>query len=336
MQKTNGKLWMRFVPLLLVLVLVIAACSNDDDPGPDPDPDMNNAPTVGITPDDYAMALPSGGGTGGETGGSLEQLFTATGADVDGDTLSYTWSADEGVELSPTTGESTTATFDTPGTFDISVEVNDGSGEDNATGEDTVSAVIGEPGEPVEPDPDPDPDPDPTTELIQTSFGASLTADGTFTSDGGADGNIDDDTDPRIVDVDATAAGGGTFYLQVVAEDDTGIDEVVIQLRNAPIPGDGGNISKGNVPLSTTEDVAGFTLGAIQDPSTCALDGTETEVTCTYEVTVEQGTPEIESFDLEGEDDFDGEFAYVFRANVIDSDANATGFGTRGYVDLSQ
>lgn len=338
MQKTDSKLWVRFVPLLLILVLAIAACSNGDDDTP------NTQPTVTVTPPTFEASLPTGGGgTGGDdTGGSVDvaqaenpsATFTASANDADGDELEYSWEAsDDSVTLSETSSETTVATFSEAGTFTVTATVDDGSGEANATASDSATATIGEAGDPT---PTPEPPTGGDTEVpTQTAFGASDSATGTFTSD--ADSNIEDDTDDRIVDVSVTDSDAGTFYLQVQATDNEGISGVTIQLRNAPVEEDG-TLTKGNVALSATDPVAGFTLGSIQDTSTCALDGSETSVTCTYEVSVAAGTPEIESFDTAGstDDPFEGEFAYVFRATVSDEAGNTTDPGDRGYVDLSQ
>ena len=321
MQKTNSKLWVRFVPLLLILVLAIAACNGGDDL------------TATLQADSTSVEV-------GDTVTLTASATNATGS------LQYAYAIEAPSGSSVTTIPSTTstATFtpDVEGEYTATVTITDadgntdeaseditvGEGDDPGTGGPTGGDETGGPGDPPTGGTD-------TEVPTQTAFGASDSATGTFTSD--ADSNIEDDTDNRIVDVTVTDSDAGTFYLQVQATDNEGISGVSIQLRNAPVE-ENGTLTKGNVALSATDPVAGFTLGSIQDTSTCALDGSETSVTCTYEVSVAAGTPEIESFDTAGstDDPFEGEFAYVFRATVSDEAGNTTDPGDRGYVDLSQ
>ncbi len=326
MQKIDSKLWVRFVPLLLVLVLVIAACSNGDDPV-DPDPDMNNAPTVEVTPPTFEGVLPEetggDGDTGGEdTGGSIgtaqaEPLtanFTAVGEDVDDDELSYAWTAsDDSVELSDTTGTTTTATFTEAGSFEVTATVTDGT----LDADDSATATIAEPGEetPEPPVPDPDPtggpgDAEPTLGFF--GIGETGTTDGTFVND---DPFIDSEDDPSVLDVTPAA----TIYARITASDDDGVETLGINIRNVDTNDDDSN------DVTPLDDVDGFTLGDIQNPDDCALDGTETEVDCIYEITIADGTTEDALTT--------GEFAFVLRPTVNGADI-FTRAGARGYVNI--
>ena len=325
MQKANSKLWMRFVPLLIVLALAIAACGGNGN-GPDPD---NNAPTVTITPDSFVGNLPedatggdTGGGTGGEdTGGSLgtaqaeplTEEFTAVGEDADNDPLTYTWSADEGVTLSATSGETVTATFTEEGTFNISVEASDGTD----TGSDSVTATIAGPDDP-EPEPDPDPDPDPTggsdMDAPTGTFGVSTSQTGPFEND---DPLISDANDDRIIDV----APGGTFYAQVTYSDPSGISAIEIALVNSD-PSD----------LAGPLPAGGFSVVGEPTGDDCDLSGSATEIVCVYQIDVAADTQPIT--ELDGSDD---EFAYVFRTRVTDganNQSDSRSAGSRGYVNI--
>ena len=311
MQKINSKLWVRFVPLLLVLTLTIAACGTNNDGPDDPDPDTNQAPTVVITPESYAASLPTGGSeTGGMTGGSLSQEFTATGTDVDGDDLTYSWSADEGVDLSTASGETTTATFDTAGTFEISVEADDGE----ETGSDSVTATIGEPGEPVDPVDPVDPGDDATAPT--GTFGVSTSQDGPFQTD---DPFINDASDERIIDV----APGGTFYAQVDYSDPSGITDIELRLVNGSPSGLAGPLPAG-----------GFSVVGDPTGDDCDLTGESEDIVCVYAISVAEGTEPITALEGSG-----SEFAYVFRARVTDgadNQADDRGTGSRGYVNITQ
>ena len=345
MQKTNTKLWVRFVPLLLVLVLVIAACSNGDDNGGDDGPTSNTQPTVTITPTTFAGALPEdgdtgdddedetgGGDTGGEdTGGSVVAqqtapnvaTFTATGSDTDGDTLEYSWEAsDPSVELSATSGEAITATFTEEGDYTVTVTVDDQTGEANATNSAAASANIVGPGEdPVEPD---DPtggggdtggDPDGTNNPTLTSFGVSSSEEGPFLNDG-PDG-ISEQTDERVLQIDP----GDTFYLQVAVSDANGINDITVQLRNVDTedtPDGENNVT----PLVEGTETEGFTLGA---PTGCTIPTTEATATCVY--------PIVTSADADESNLTTGEFSYVFRVQI--DGQNIGGSGNRGYVNTS-
>ena len=145
------------------------------------------------------------------------------------------------------------------------------------------------------------------------TFGVSANADGPFLSDGSEEGSITSPDDPRIIDV----APGGTFYAQVAYSDPGGIADIVIVLRNTSPEGLFGTLNPNQ---------QFFTLG---DPvGDCDLSGSQTSVTCTYPITVADDAVNID--ELDGADS--REFAYIFRAEVIDSSGNASDFSSRGYV----
>ena len=154
---------------------------------------------------------------------------------------------------------------------------------------------------------------DPTS-LPEGDFGVSTSATGTFENDAGPDGLINSDSDPRIIDV----AAGSTFYAQVDYTDPDGISSIEIILQNGSPEGLRG-------PLSSTPR-GGFTLG---EPTDCDLSSSPTQVTCVYPITVAAGTQDISELMGAG-----SEFAYVFRANVTDSQGNAVFGGERGYVNI--
>ncbi len=142
------------------------------------------------------------------------------------------------------------------------------------------------------------------------TFGVSLTQ-GDFQSD--QSGSIADASDPRIIRVQP----GGTFYALVSYEDSGGIAGATIYIANRSPPGLRANLVQG-------QDVGGFTLNG--EVSGCVLDGTQTSVTCIYEIAV-GSIPNIT--ELPG---VSGEFAYVFRTRVTDAAGTVSDTPPRGYV----
>ena len=142
------------------------------------------------------------------------------------------------------------------------------------------------------------------------SFGVSSTQSD-FQNDRGS--AITGADDPRVVRVRPE----GTFYAQVAYTDPDGIAAVTIRLRNDEPAGLAADLVPG-------QDVSGFTL--VGEVGGCVLDGTQTDVTCVYEIAVGD-IPNID--DLEGSGN---EFAYVFRTNVTDAVGNKSDDPSRGYV----
>ena len=62
----------------------------------------------------------------------------------------------------------------------------------------------------------------------------------------------------------------------------------------------------------------------------CALDGTQTSITCIYEIAV-GNIPNIDELQGSG-----SEFAYVFRTRVADAAGNVVDEPPRGYVIVGE
>ncbi len=203
----------------------------------------------------------------------------------------------DGTNLSSISGVSTTVTPTATTTYTLTA--TNSSGSDDAMTTVTV-------GGPVTP---------PTDGSRTVSFGVSLSQTGPFTSD--ADGSITAG-DPRIVNVPAS---GGTFYAQVTYSGPAPVTGVTIYLANR---------SPANfmADLVQDTDVNGFTLNA--ETTGCALDGTQTSITCVYPIKVAAGTPNITA--LPG---VSGEFAYVLRTRIADT-AGGDPYNQppRGYVTV--
>ena len=151
------------------------------------------------------------------------------------------------------------------------------------------------------------------TDVPEGGFGVSLSETGPFLYSGGEEGNITSDDDSRVISVPA----GGTFYAQVSATADEPIEAIDIWLVNSGLD----EFDQGALPNG------GFSV--VGDPTgDCAL-GTSDTVTCTYEIAVAAGTPEIE--DLPSNDD---EFAYVFRPVLTVGGTEVQPREYRGYVDV--
>ncbi len=142
------------------------------------------------------------------------------------------------------------------------------------------------------------------------SFGVSTEPSG-FENDQG--GGINSADDPRI----ARVAPGGTFYAQVAYSDPDGIAAATVRIANRNPPGLGADLALG-------QSVGGFTLAG--EVNGCVLDGSQTDVTCVYEITVGD-IPNIDELEGSGR-----EFAYVFRTNVTDAADNRSDQAIRGYV----
>lgn len=196
-------------------------------------------------------------------------------------------------------GSSTTVNPDATTTYTLTATNSNGSDSDTVIV--TLDAT-------VPPPPPPGVDGTPPS----GTFGVSLAQNGPFQSD--ADDLITSPDDPRIVEVEA----GGTFYAEVDYSDPSGIADVDILLANSSPEGFRGNLVEGQA-------VNGFTL--VGEVSGCTLDGTQTDVTCVYQIDVGD-VPNIS--ELPG---VSGEFAYVFRTLVLDSAGNgADSISDRGYV----
>lgn len=265
---------------------------------------------VGLVPL-LLLGLLVGCGTGDGGGGSgvtpsitsftaSPDTITAAGQAV---TLSWTVSgAPTSLSISQgvgtVSGSSTTVNPDATTTYTLTAANSFGSDNDTVTV--TLDATV--------PPPPPGVDGTPPS----GTFGVSLSPSGPFQSD--ADDLITSPDDPRIVEVEA----GGTFYAEVDYNDPGGVADVTLLLANSSPEGLRGNLVEGQA-------VNGFTL--VGEVSGCTLDGTQTDVTCVYQIDVGD-IPNIS--ELPG---VSGEFAYVFRTLVLDSAGNgADSISDRGYV----
>jgi len=144
------------------------------------------------------------------------------------------------------------------------------------------------------------------------TFGVSVSQSGPFLSD--ADGVISSADDERIIQVQPDS----TFYAQVSYTDPGGIASASVRLVNNEPAGLQADLVLG-------QEVSGFTL--VREVSGCVLDGTQTTVSCLYEIRVGD-IPNIDQLEGAG-----GEFAYVFRTIVVDAAGNgAASISNRGYV----
>ena len=238
--------------------------------------------------------------------------FTASPAVVAaGDTTTLSWTVDSTatrISISPGIGTVTGTSVETPelsATTEYTLTATDAEGG-SSTRTTTVTIEDTDTGGPII-------DP-PVGDAPTGTFGVSETADGTFTSDAGE--NITDNGDERIISV----SPGETFYAEVAYADSDGIADINLLLVNRLPEGLRGELS------STPQ--GGFTVG--EPTGDCDLASTPTTVTCVYPITVAPGTVDIEELDGAG-----GEFAYVFRVEVIDTTGAGEGdISTRGYVNI--
>ena len=141
-------------------------------------------------------------------------------------------------------------------------------------------------------------------------FGVSLTQSD-FHND--QDGNINSSLDPRVVRV----RSGGTFYALVSYSDPGGISGVSVRIANQ-------NPDGLAAPLVQGVEIGGFTL--LGEVAGCDLSGTQTAVTCIYQIQV-GNIPNIDALQGAG-----SEFAYVFRTDVTDLSGNTSMEAIRGYI----
>lgn len=255
-----------------------------------------------------------GGGGGGGGGGTAPTItsFTASPSSIGapGEAVTLSWSVSGGVTgltIDPGVGAvSGTSTVVNPtATTTYTLTAMNGSGSDT----DTVTVTLDDTTVPPPPPP-------PGEDGLPPSgtFGVSLTQSG-FQND--ADGGITDPSDPRIVRVEP----GGTFYAQVDYSDPGGIAEVQIRLANSSPEGFAATLIEG-------EEVNGFTL--VGEVGGCDLSGTQTSVTCIYQIDV-GNVPNITGLPGAG-----NEFAYVLRVNVSDVAGNESNTPPRGYVIVEE
>ena len=264
-----------------------------------------NVGKLGLLSVGLALSLTACGIIGG--GGPAITKFSADPATITlGNSSTLSWTVDGSATKLTISGvgdvtNQTSATVTPTVTTDYTLTATSPEGTSTKTATVTVSGGTGSGG--------PDggnPDSAPTG-----TFGVSTSASGTFENDTGDQGPITSDSDPRIISVSAP----GTFYAQVDYADPDGISSINIFLANSSPAG----LRK---PLPS----GGFTAG---EPTGCDLSSSPTEVTCVYPITVDAGTVDISQLD-----GADGEFAYVFRAQVSDTQGN-TGLGQeRGYVNI--
>ena len=250
----------------------------------------------------------SGGNNGNNSGAPQITSFTASQSNVAAGTpVTLNWvitgvptslslKGSDGTNLSSISGTNTTVTPNVTTTYTLTATNSSGSDDE------MTIVTVGGTG-PVTP-------PGGSSTL---SFGVSGTQDGDFQNDAG--GNITAG-DPRIVNVSA----GNTFYAQVQYSGPAPVTNVTIFIANRSPEGLMSD-------LSQDTDVKGFTLKA--ETTGCALDGTQTSVTCVYPITVAAGTPNITA--LPG---VSGEFAYVLRTRVSDTTGFTYDQPPRGYVTV--
>ena len=149
-------------------------------------------------------------------------------------------------------------------------------------------------------------------------FGVSKSQNGPFQSDSSSTGGfINSADDSRIIDI----APGDTFYAQVSYSDPSGISAIELRLVNSNPEGISG-------PLSPSQE--GFSVVGEPTGADCDLSSAETDVTCIYEISVDNDVKPITTRTNQ-------EFAYIFRARVTDTannQSNDKGQGSRGYVNV--
>jgi hypothetical protein len=253
----------------------------------------------------FLTACPSDVGPGGGAPQIVRFDATPTSISTPGQAVTLTWEVSgsvTGLEIDQGVGSvagSSTIVYPNA-TTTYTLTASNSSGEDR----ESVTVGFGPGGELVE-------DGLPPT---LTTFGVSLTQTD-FQNDQG--GDIEDATDPRIVRVQP----GGTFYAVVSATDPGGIASVTPFLANSSPPGLRADLVLG-------QSVGGFTLTG--EVGGCILDGTQTAVTCIYEIAV-GNIPNIDALPDSGD-----EFAYVFRTRVTDNAGLVADTPPRGYVIVGE
>ena len=240
--------------------------------------------------------------SGGSTGKPQITSFTATPNSVAaGAQVTLSWVVTGSLtsltidnNVGSVTGSSQTVNPITSTTYTLTA--TNSSGSDTATVPVTVGGTV----------------PPPTGGSASLTFGVSTTQAGPFQNDAGS--NITSASDPRVVSV----AAGNTFYAQVNYSGPTPVTAVTIYLANRNPAGFQADLVQGSA-------VNGFTLGA--ELTGCALNGTQTSVTCVYPIKVAAGTPNITGLTGSGT-----EFAYVLRSRVTDTAGTVTAQAVRGYV----
>ena len=317
MQKTNSKLWVRFVPLLMVLGLVMAACGGTE----------NNDFSVLVTPSATSV----------EVGTAV--TLTASAPDATG-TLTYEWEVDgPGSATITSTTETAILTPDAAGEYEISVTVTDTEGNEgegsttvdatstddgdnggdtggNTGGGDTGGGDTGGGDTGGEP---PVVGEDPTLDFFGVAAEQGSSDDDYLNDSSDADPpvGISSEDDDRVLD----ATPATTIFARITASDADGVTSLGIQIRNlAPESGTSNRVAT----LTQGSDVDGFTLQA--PVGTCDLSGSQTTVTCTYPIDVAASA---------NEDNLNsGEFAYVLRPTANDF-SNFSALGSRGYINTA-
>jgi CubicO group peptidase (beta-lactamase class C family) len=217
-------------------LIALSACGGGGGGGGDPSPGNppnnpppgNQAPTASAG-EDQTIDLATGTVT-----------LAGSGADADGDTLTYEWSSSpaENVSFDDATSPTSTVTFSAAGTYELTLTVSDG--EDSAT--DAVQITVTE--EPVAGQPVVQAGEDQTIELPVNS----VTLDGSATDDSGAELTYSWTAEPAdgVTFADAAAASTtatfdaeGTYVLTLSASNEsaTGSDSVQIVVDPAVYPG---------------------------------------------------------------------------------------------------
>ena len=323
MQKTNSKLWVRFVPLLMVLGLVMAACGGGTE---------NNDFSVALTPSATSVDV------------GTEVIITSSAPNATG-ALTYDWEVDapSGSQVTTITSTTSSASFtpDVAGEYEVSLTVTDaegnsgdasttvtagstdgdnGSGGPGSGGPGTGGPGTGGPGTGGPGEPPVTPGAEPTLGL----FGVAATNaddDSAYLNDGAGPDNtppagISSEDDDRVLDVDPAT----TIYARITASAGDGVTALAIQIRNlAPESGMANRV----VTLTQGTAVDGFTLGAPTGDD-CDLSGDEDTVTCTYPIQI---ADTVDESDLNA-----NEFAYVLRPVINGVEISTS--GSRGYVNI--
>lgn len=255
------------------------------------------------------LATLVGCGMGDDGGGGTPPRitsFTASPSSISaaGEAVTLSWSVSGSVtsfELDPGVGtvSGSSQVVNPTATTTYTLTATNSAGSD----QETVTVTLAEA---------PVPPPPPVADVVPPSgtFGVSSTPSD-FQND--ADGVITDPGDPRIVRVEP----GGTFYAEVAYSDPGGVAGVQIRLANRNPEGFAATLTPGQA-------VNGFTL--VDELNGCDLSGSQTSVTCVYQIDVGD-IPNINELPGSG-----NEFAYVLRVNVSDVAGNVSNTPPRGYV----
>lgn len=199
----------------------------------------------------------------------------ANSFDPDGTLVSYRWDFSD--QNAPTDGVTVSRVFETPGSYTAQLTVVDDSGAINGISEAEISILINH---------------QPVAEAGRNQDTSELTIvfDGSGSADADGDGltyawSFGDETTATGVRVVHTYASGGTYPVQLVVDDGTGLDNssshdsLIVGINRSPIADAGENLR------ACTNDVVSFNGAGSSDPDGGTLrydwdfgDGTRSEI----------------------------------------------------------